>query len=299
MTHHTRVSHVPLLLVEGGIHRSATAELPVGESDVGSDVTSHVVISDLPIPTAFRLTWDGRSLVVSAVGCDASVDGKALRRGRDRRVKRSSPMVAGGIAFHLKLPMTAGSGGLLRGSRSFAAGVACTAALAATALIAAPFSPPPMRLTDGTRELTGDAKAVVIAPEAKRAQDGAALLKDLRQQLTSAGLDEISVDIQPDGGVAAVGRIIPTKGEAWRAIVRRFDAAAAGRTVLVDRVSVAAAAASLQVQAVYTGLPSYVIDGAGQKLFIGASLPDGSVIQKIESQSVVIKRGDQFVAVRF
>jgi len=59
--------------------------------------------------------------------------------------------------------------------------------------------------------------------------------------------------------------------------VRWFDTAATGRAVLVDRVNVAAAAASLQVQAVYTGLTPYVIDGEGQKLFIGASLPDGSV----------------------
>ena len=145
----------------------------------------------------------------------------------------------------------------------------------------------------------GAAKVVAITPEAKHVRDSAALLKDLRQQLASAGLDGVSLDIQSDGAVRAVGRIVPTKEEAWRAAVRWFDTAAAGRAVLVDRVDVAAAAASLQVQAVYTGLPSYIIDGEGQKLFVGAHLPDGSVIQKIENQSVVIKHGDQLVAVRF
>jgi hypothetical protein len=272
---------------------------------VGSDAANHVVVSDLPAPTAFRLKWDGRSLVLSAVGCDADVDGKALRRGRDRRLKRSSSLVVGGIAFRLKFPMTAGSGGLLRGSRSFgagfAAGVAGTAMLVATALIASPSSPPPMRFADGALEMMGGgaAKVEAIAPQATHARDSAALLKDLRQQLASAGLDEVSVNIQSDGAVEAVGRIGPAKGEAWRAAVRWFDTAAAGRAVLVDRVSVTAAAASLQVQAVYTGLTPYVIDGEGQKLFIGASLPDGSVIQKIESERVLLKRGDQLVAVRF
>jgi hypothetical protein len=299
MSHNTRVTHVPLLLVEGGIHRSARVEIPVGESDVGSDVANHVVVSDLPAPTAFRLKWDGRSLVLSAVGCDADVDRKALRRGQDRRLKRSSSLVVGGIAFRLRLPMTAEPGGLLRGSRSFAAGVACTAAFAATALIAAPSSPP-MRFTDGSREMTGGAaKAVAIAPKAKHIRDRAALMTDFRQQLASAGLDKIAVDVQPDGAFEAVGLIVPTKGEAWRAAMRWFDTAAAGRAVLVDRVSVAVAAASIQVQAVYTGLTPYVIDGEGRKLFIGASLSDGSVIQEIESQSVVVKRGDQLVAVRF
>jgi hypothetical protein len=309
MADNTRVTDVPLLLVEGGIHRSAAVEVPVGESDVGSDAANHVVVSDLPAPTAFRLRWDGRSLVLSAVGCDADVDGKALCRGRDRRLEQSSSLVVGGIAFRLKLPMTAdtaGSGGLLRGSRSlgagFAAGIACTAVLAGTALIAAPSLPAPsMRFADGSREMTSGsaAKVVAIAPQATPARDGAALLKDLRQQLASAGLGEVSVNIQSDGAVEAVGRIGPAKGEAWRAAVRWFDTAAAGRAVLVDRVNVAAAAASLQVQAVYTGLPPYVIDGEGQKLFIGASLPDGSVIQKIESESVLLKHGDQLVAVRF
>jgi hypothetical protein len=309
-----RVTHVPLLLVEGGNHRSAAVEVPVGESDVGSDAANHVVVSDLPAPTAFRLKWDGRSLVLSAVGCDADVDGKALRRGRDRRLKRSSSLVVGGIAFRLKLPMTAdsaGSVGLLRGSRGFgarfarfacfAAGIACTAALAGSALIASPSSPPSTRFSDRSLEMTGGGAANVeaIAPQATHARDSAALLKDLRQQLASAGLDEVSVDIQSDGAVEAVGRIVPTKGEAWRAAVRWFDTAAAGRAVLVDRVTVTAAAASLQVQAVYTGLTPYVIDGEGQKLFIGASLPDGSVIQKIESERVLLKRGDQLVAVRF
>jgi hypothetical protein len=302
MSHNTRVTHVPLLLVEGGIHRSATVEIPVGESDVGSDVASHVVVSDLPAPTAFRLKWDGRSLVLSAVGCDADVDRKALRRGQDRRLKRSSSLVVGGIAFRLKLPMTAELSGLPRGSRGFAAGVACTAALATTALIAAPTLPPPMHFPGGSRqmrEMTGSAKAVAIAPEAKHSRDSAALLKDFRQHLASSGLDKIAVDVQPDGAVEAVGVIVPAKGEAWRAAMRWFDTAAAGRAVLVDRVRVGVAVGSLQVQAVYTGVTPYVIDGEGQKLFIGASLPDGSVIQKIESQSVVVKRGDQLVAVRF
>jgi hypothetical protein len=305
MADDTRVTCVPLLLVEGGNHRSAAVEVPVGETDVGSDAANDVVVSDLPAPTAFRLKWDGRSLALSAVGCDADVDGKALRRGRDRRLKRSSSLVVGGIAFRLKLPMTAGSGGLLLGSRSFgsgfAAGVAGTAMLVATALIASPSPPPPMRFADGALEMTGGgaAKVEAIAPQPTHARDGAALLKDLRQQLASAGLDEVSVNIQSDGAVEAVGRIGPTKGEAWRAAVRWFDTAAAGRAVLVDRVSVTAAAASLQVQAVYTGLTPYVIDGEGQKLFIGASLPDGSVIQKIESERVLLKRGDQLVAVRF
>jgi hypothetical protein len=298
-----------LLLVEGGIHRSAGAEVPVGESDVGSDAANDVVVSDLPAPKAFRLKWDGRCLVLSAVGCDADVDGKALRRGRDRRLKRSSSLVVGGIAFRLKLPVTAddaGFGGLPRGSwrfgagfACFAAGIACAATLAATALTAAPS--PPMHDPDGAPEMTGRGAAQVDAIETKEkhARDSATLLQDLRQQLASAGLDEVSVNIQPDGAVEAAGRIVPAKGEAWRAAVRWFDTAAAGRAVLVDRVTVTAAAASLQVQAVYTGLTPYVIDGEGQKLFIGASLPDGSVIQKIGSESVLLKRGDQLVAVRF
>ena len=121
----------------------------------------------------------------------------------------------------------------------------------------------------------------------------------LNRQLALAGLDGISVGLQPDGGVVASGRIIPPRAEAWHAAVRWFDTAAEGRAVLVDRVEVSSVAAFLQIQAVYTGRTPYVIDGEGQKLFIGASLPDGAVIQKIESQRVLVKRGDQVVAVRF
>ena len=224
MSQDARVARVPLLVVEGGLHRSAAVEIPVGELDVGSDAANDVVVSDLSARTAFRLKWDGRFLIVSAVGCDADVEGKALCRGRDRRLRRSSSLIVGGIAFHLKLPITAGSGAALRGSRSFAAGFACAAALATTALVAAPSSPPPMHSADGAREtgemIGGAAKVVAITPEAKHVRDSAALLKDLRQQLASAGLDGVSLDIQSDGAVRAVGRIVPTKEEAWRAAVR-------------------------------------------------------------------------------
>ena len=298
----TRDSNLPSLIVEGGLHRTAVAQVPVGGISVGSDAGSAIVVSDLPAASAFRLTWDRRAILLEAVECDAAVNGRRLARGRSRVIKRASTFTSGGIAFRLEWPQApvATSAPAWR-RQSFAAGVACTIALTATAaLVAAPSWPPGPRLAGPPQVAAVSLPAASeLAPPVKPVHSGVALLGDFRRQLASAGLDGISVDLQPDGGFAASGRILPVKGEAWRAAVRWFDGAAKGRAALLDRVEVTNAATALQIQAVYTGLTPYVIDGEGQKLFLGASLPDGSVIQTIESRRVVVKRGDQLVAVRF
>jgi len=249
MADNTRVTDVPLLLVERG--NPSIGRRRSSRRGVGCGIRCSQPCRGIRSPRTDGLPAEmGRPFSCSERrGCDADVDGKALCRGRDRRLERSSSLVVGGIAFRLKLPMTAdtaGSGGLIRGSRSlgagFAAGVAGIATLAATALIASPSLPPPMRFPVGSLEMTGGgaAKVDATAPQATHARDSAALLKDFRQQLASAGLDEVTVNIQSDGAVEAVGRIGPAKGEAWRAAVRWFDTARHGPAVLVDRVNVAA-----------------------------------------------------------
>jgi len=262
------------------------------------------VVSDLPAPTAFRLKWDGRSMRLASVDCDSIVNGKVLARGGERKIKQSSRFICGNVAFRLEL-QTAEIATPRRAPGGLTAGVAL--ALTAT-LVAAPAWPPATRFGDVTRDSTGALPAVASSVSGKAAsapikpiRDIQALLGDMRRQIASAGLDGISVDLQSDGAIAASGRILPAKGDVWHAALRWFDTAALGRAVLVDHVSVSAvaAAASLQVQAVYTGQTPYIIDGDGEKLFIGATLADGGVIQAIESQRVLVMRGDRLVTVRF
>jgi hypothetical protein len=300
----SRHGALAMLFVEGGVHRAAAVPLPAGETAVGADAASAVVVSDLPAPNAFRLKWDGRSIRLASVDCDAIVNGKVLARGGERKIKQSSRFICGNVAFRLELPpaeITAPR----RTPWGFAAGVAL--ALTAT-LVAAPAWPPPMRFSDVSRDSTGALPPVAASVSGKAAsapvkpfRDVQALVGDMRRQIASAGLDGISVDLQSDGAIAASGRILPAKGDAWHAALRWFDTAALGRAVVVDHVdiSAAAAAASLQVQAVYTGHTPYIIDGDGEKLFVGATLADGGVIQAIESQRVLVKHGDRLAAVRF
>ena len=306
----TQSTVLPSLIVEGGVHRFADALLPFGEISVGSDEANTLVVSDLSMTTAFRLRWDGHSVIFTTVGADASVNGRSLRRGGRRRFNRSSSFTSGGIAFRVEWPAVPPTSAPARGGaqRGLAAGVICAVALAtAVTLLPARSSPLPTHFVDlsrdGTEPVSSDTRPntvkSVLPPLAKPTFDRRSLLGDMRQQLTSAGLDGISVDLQPDGGIAASGRIVPARREAWRSAARWFDTVAKGRAVLIDRVEVSAASASFQIQAVYTGQTSYVIDGDGQKLFVGTSLPDGAVIQKIESQRVLVKRGGQIVAVHF
>ena len=302
-------AQVPHLTVDSGRHRSAAVPVSLGETTGGSDVSNAVVVSDHAAPVGFKLMWDGRTLALSAVDAEVHIDGKVLRHGQDCPVKRSASFMSGGIAFRLDLPskFRPASDRSRQRSGSFAAGVACSMALVVTGgLIAAPSRPPPTRLPatstvsqDTTGPIPAKVEGAVAVERANLAGGSKALLGNLRRQLASAGLDAVVIDLQPDGAVAANGRIVPSKGEAWHAAVRWFDTVARGQAVLVDHVEISAAAAALQVQAVYTGSIPYVIDGEGEKLFVGSSLPDGSVIQKIESQRILVKRGDQMAAVRF
>ncbi len=310
ITQVTQSTVLPSLIVKSGVHRLADALLPVGEISVGADEANTLIVSDVSVPTAFRLRWDGHSVTFTAVGSDVSVNGRSLRRGGRCRFNRSSSFTSGGIAFLVEWPVapSMAAPARSRAQRGFAAAIACTVVLVAAAmLLPARSSPLPTRFVDLSRDGTGSISAGagpntvknVVLPLARPAFDGRSLLGALRQQLASAELDGISVDLQPDGGVAASGRILPARREAWRSAARWFDTVAKGQAVLIDRVEVSAAAASLQIQAVYTGQVPYVIGGDGQKFFVGTSLPDGAVIQKIESQRVLVKRGGQIVAVRF
>ena len=69
--------------------------------------------------------------------------------------------------------------------------------------------------------------------------------------------------------------------------------------LLVDQVRVAAEKPPLAVRAAWTGAEPYVIDGAGQKLFLGARLPDGWTVSAITSDAVLLRRGSRLLAVHF
>ena len=125
------------------------------------------------------------------------------------------------------------------------------------------------------------------------------LLGALKARLADAGLDAVTAAQGSDGTLMLAGVIPPAREPALRDVQRWFDGASGARTVLVSTVRVAAEKPPLAIQAAWTGADPYVIDGAGQKLFVGAGLPEGWSVLSIASGTVLLERGARRLAVHF
>ncbi len=295
-------SAAPILIVDGGVHRAASTTLGDGRNRVGPTPDNDIVITDLdPAGTPFAL--DCADGIVTIHALRAPVDlgrGTILPPGRSRRCRIGARFTSGGVAFRLEPPSQGSRPARPVGPRlmwslpAVAAGLLCTALLSA---FAASTVGPPAEASDISRETTGSIP--VDHGSSQPGQTTATVLRNLRQHLSSAGLDAIVLAVQPEGSIEARGQITPQQDAAWRETGRWFDGASGGRAVLVDQVSVVAEAPPLRIQAVWPGHNPYVVDGSGDKLFIGTILPSGWTISGIDARHVLMKRGAQVLAVRF
>lgn len=305
MTHDVIAS--PVLIVESGVHRFARSDVPMGASLVGAGTENAIVVSDHSAPIGFRLERSGDDgLILLAVDASLDMSGKVLRSGQQQRCVKSLGFRSGGIEFRLQIPESSARNSI-RCSRAraisyagaFAGGVISALGLTIAASL---HASPVMKIPAVSFETTGSI-AAASTPEglatAKGDDPAKTVLDGLRRQITAAGLDAISFDARSDGAIEASGKIRPNQNAAWREVGRWFDTAAKGRTVLVDNVQLSADAPSLQIQAVWSGRNPYVVDGSGEKLFIGSTLSSGWSIHGIDAKRVLIKRGEQIVAVRF
>jgi type III secretion protein D len=120
----------------------------------------------------------------------------------------------------------------------------------------------------------------------------------LRQRLAAAGLT--TVEIASDAtAITARGSIDSAALGKWRDIQQWFDSTFGIAVVLTSQVEAKplSPSAPLTVQAIWAGAGPYVIDGRGQKLFAGAVISDGWVVDRIEQNRVVLRRGADLLAV--
>lgn len=135
------------------------------------------------------------------------------------------------------------------------------------------------------------------APDAQPSAEGAA--EALRAEVERLGLLNVIVDAGA-GIVTAGGTVEPGTAARWQSVQQWFDEQFAGEVTLVNGVSVKAEKlpVALGIEAVWRGEPSHLII-RGQKYLEGAVLDGGWVIQRIESERVVLERDGRMVAVRY
>jgi hypothetical protein len=218
-------------------------------------------------------------------------DGLILVPGEKRTVRVSSDLEAGDVPLRVEmaervLPVVTAGASPNRSKRwAVAAMVAITVAGSAALAAVGRGEPSTPRL------------AVTAVRRAEA--DPATGREGVAAQLVERALVTIRVETTPEGSIRASGTITPADVSKWQGLKRWADSTYGGSMLLVDEVVVAAKPVSLAIQSAWLGNTPYVIDGSGEKLFVGAAVADGWMIEGIESGTVRLKRQSQRVSVKF
>lgn len=296
-----------VLTVESGVHRAARAALAAGRTSVGRAATDAIVVSDLDTDgTCFALDYRGGSVVVHAVGAPVEFfRRRTLKRGQARRCGDGLRFTSGGVTFKLEIaarPSERRTAPAPFAGRSRLPAFAATVLVAAAMIVLVVFraAPAVMHAADAGNPVETTGSLPPSAPTVSARQKQSAALERLRTHLAEIGLTTVTLTARPDGSIEARGRISKAQEAVWQQAERWFDMTTAGRIVLVNAVGVGAKAPQpLAVQAVWPGRNPYVIDGDGNKRFIGSTLPSGWRIAGIDATRVLLERGHQTLAVRF
>jgi type III secretion protein D len=323
------------LVVRSGLHLGVRQSLAAGTYLVGRSMDADVVLMDPGLaPVHARLALDSDGCEVESTASDVVLNGVRVETGEARMVgypadiylnnvhvrctsgrtsdrRRSAFMrnalgstvgllaavlvfrglptgtdkaAAGGDLTSRQTPWSTGCepACLIKGTDNRAATLP-PAPLEAVAL----STPPAASDRPRSNRLVSPPMAVPAAAEA------------LRQQLLTAGL--MAIEVTADAtAITAKGTIDPSALAAWRDIEQWFDRTFGISVVLTSQVEAKSVrpSAPLTVQAIWAGSGSYVIDGRGQKLFVGALASDGWMIERIEQSRVVLRRGADTLAVR-
>lgn len=300
---------VTTLRVTAGLHSGAMIELTDPVCRIGSDETVDVVLGDSGTTAEHLvLRFHGRQMAVEAIGSDVIVNGRVVTRGtglrsdlpaelrfHDVALKLTRPAASPMLPAFPKLPtLPPRWRSSLNRAFTLLALVATLGVLAlyefidvnqAGASIGNYSSSATLdkQAIEGSRQLVNDAR---LSPAAS-----------LRQELSSAGLS--TLEVTDHGGYLSVsGQYTAAQAETWNQTQRWFDQRYGSHNVLLNdaKPQQAPAQPDLRLQAVWLGENPYVIDHQGKRLYPGAALESGWVISAIQSDQIMLRRGDdQFV----
>lgn len=289
--HADAVFAVGTLVVESPIHGTIFLPLRAGCTSIGSALSADLVLGDPTIAGVHFRLHAGRVLTLEAVDAPVAFgDTDAQTPGGARALLCTTEFRAGGVLMRVEVtprtvPAPNPASNPVWHRSAVALAVLTIAGSAAFAFAGRAPSP------------AGAAASAIPAPGLELSAPPT--LAALQAKLEERGLGLVRVEVLQDGSYRAIGTVSPGEGPAWRDVTRWFDEAAGGRTVLVDQVAAVSVAPPLAIQSAWVGTRPYVIDGAGQKLFVGAVLANGWTIEGIEAGRVTVRRQAQRLAVRF
>ena len=283
---------LPTLTVVAGLHRGVSLVLEEPSCSIGSGASASLVLGDSGIADEhLRLRLAGRQLIVEATGDDLVVIDKAreiaVERGHGYRARFPVEIVLGQARVRLASPeFDAPAPPVWYGKPQWlVAGLfmlACAGAVAMLQERPQPVSP---------NRASPAAEAPIAANQPSSLVE---IRADLARRAKASGLTGVEFSVA-DGQLFAEGTYAPDRQAAWIDLQRHFDSLYASRHLLHRHVTAEAAEADPQVkfQAVWLGEDPYVINASGERLFPGAPVADGWVIERIAADQILLARGER------
>jgi len=280
------------LTVVEGPNRDARLDLPPGSYRIGDDADADILLADPGAGApALRLIVPGAGpALLRAEAEGARFAGRPLRAGEARPVTRGGELRLGATVIRLEPPVAllVRMDGRRRAIRWRVAGAA-----AAAVILAAAGALGPLLLTDvGARP--EDRRAAAARPEPARVdRDAARGALAARLQEAELGADRLRVSDGANGALLVEGRLNAAETARFAEVRRWYDAAHGAGPALVARlgVDIAPPRPALRIRAVSLAPVPYVIASDGEKYGEGAVLEDGWVIESIDRERVVMRRG--------
>lgn len=295
--------------VVSGRHAGAKQLLSAGALTIGSSMDADVVLTDPSVEAIHaQITLSALKIRVQAAGNPISLGTQHLTTSGKAESRYPARLVLGDIELELTgLQETQSldwfSSLLSRFSKSQLWGGAFAASFAVALFVTF------IRAKDDTIAALPVVNAEAFE-QAKKAERSAAqnvstrlahsAAEALRERLLALTLDSVVVTVE-SGMVIAKGTIISSSREDWNATQVWFDQSFGQKTVLQSQVAeteVNAAKSPISIQSIWAGKIPYLIDGSGEKLFEGAILKDGWVIEKIEEGKVRLRRNQELLSLK-
>ena len=283
------------LVIETGPQKGAHIQLEPGRYRAGSAVCNDIVLLDPSVAdTHFLLDVSDAAVSIEADEASLAIVGK----------RRGLPVGAAPLLCGKPLRFAAGDthflldpAGAALPARKRRVWLALASPIVACGMLLVASGTAPASITGAAPQLASapgrEANARAAAPST------AEILDQIHAKLHAAQLDSVQLAQAADGSVALTGIVPPAQEPPLRAVQRWFDAAFGARLMLIDGVKVANEPPPLAVRAAWTGSEPYVIDGAGQRLLLGARLASGWVIATIAPDCVILQRDGRTLAVHF
>jgi hypothetical protein len=306
------------LLIESGLHAGVVQRLTPGIYTLGSELEADIVLSDAAVqPLHLMLELDRHGLRLEPLKGSVTIDGESasLEPGGERHLALPAAFTVGDARIQVTAPadlvrdtkrkrMAAAAMGLAVvgvvglytfGPLADAVTVADPTTMAMTDQTGPTRSDDGMMATaaldQGDNVLEAPTQDVAAAHIPKVDMDQAAA--QLRERLAAASLADIDV-IHAGDRLIAKGSAEPSKMSDWQSVQMWFDGAFAGDVLLVANVEPAEKEEppKLAIEAVWTGDEPYLMAG-GRRFYQGASVGDGWTVERIGTDEIILRRGDQ------